>query len=312
MGPRIVVIGLSGYSIFMDVNHFHQSGETLVAGDVFFEPGGKGFNQAVAAKRLGGDVCFISSVGNDEYGRLCEERLIKEGVNSCLIKKDGINTAFAVILTDDKGENQVTVYRGASRSLTAEDIERHEELIKAADVLLLQMEVPLEANKKALEIANRHGVTTILNPAPPWDFDFKLINENTIITPNEFEARAIFGLSPDEAVLDNKKIIGKYQEHLKRMIITLGEKGCAMFNEGVVRLIPALKVKALNTTGAGDVFNGALAVRIGSGESFIDSARFAVIASGLSVEKYFALESFPRREEVIQMLKEQNGLDDLR
>jgi ribokinase len=299
MRPRIVVIGLSGYSIFMKVGHFHQSGETISARDVFFEPGGKGYNQAVAVQRLGGEAYFISAISNDEYGRLCEARLHEEGVHPLLVRKDGIGTPLGVILTDESGENRVTVYHGASQCLTASDIEKHEDIIKSADVLLLQMEVPSEANKKALEIARRYGVMTVFNPAPPGEFSFNIVDENTVLTPNEFEARTIFGLGPED---DMNKIDELYCKHVKRMVITLGDRGCAIYDGEVKSIIPALKVEARDTTGAGDVFNAALAVGLGSGETLHKASKFAACASGLSVTKEHVLDSIPDRDTVLKTM----------
>ncbi|MCK9537175.1 MAG: ribokinase [Bacilli bacterium] len=301
--PRIVVIGLSGQSAFMKVDHFHNRGETLKATRIYFEPGGKGYNQAVSASRLGGEVYFISAIGNDDYGRLCEERLLREGVIPCLIKKEDTNTAFAVILTDKNGENQVTVYRGASDMLSASDIEKYESIISTAGVLLIQLETPIAVNKKAVEIADKYKILTILNPAPPYDFNFGMISENTILTPNEFETRTIFGLqSSDELSTINALI----QERKKgKFIVTAGRKGCLVYDNNIVS-IPAIKVKVSDTTGAGDVFNGALAVAIASGDTLIEASKFAVIASGLSVTKNYVLNSIPYRKEVLDYIKDYN------
>ena len=299
--PKIVVIGLSGQSIFLNVDHFHHIGETVKAKHVYFEPGGKGYNQAVAARRLGGEVYFISAIGDDDNGRLCEERLKSEGVIPFLCKKEDINTAFAIILTDNNGENQVTVYRGAAAMLSANDIKKYESVIGGADILLLQLEIPSEANQKAMEIAEKYGVDILLNPAPAEDFNFDMFGKNIIMTPNQFEARTIFKLNS----FDDLSNIGvKIREkQIEKLIITLGSKGCMVYESNNIIVIPSLPVKAFDTTGAGDVFSGALAVAIASGKSFKDAAQFAVVASGLSVTKKYTLASMPSYNEVSLYMK---------
>ena len=299
--PKIVVIGLSGQSTFMKIDHFHKIGETLTAKHFYLEPGGKGYNQAVAARRLGGEVFFISAVGDDDYGHLCEERLIQEGVIPLVVKKEDANTAFAVILTDKNGENQVTVYRGASDMLSEIDIENYEPIIKEADIMLMQLETPIAANKKAIEIADKYGILTILNPAPPYDFNFGIISDNIILTPNEFEARTIFGLQSSDDLSIINSLINERQ--IKRLIITTGSNGCLFFDENNIVSIPAIKVKVNDTTGAGDVFNGALAVAVASGKTLIEAAKFAVTASGLSVTKKNVLNSIPNKKQVLDYIK---------
>lgn len=287
--PIIVVIGLSGMSAFMKVNHFHNVGETLHANDFHLEPGGKGYNQAVACQRLGGETYFISSVCYDDYGRICEERLKKEGVKPILSKSMG-KSAFATILTNKNGDNQVTVYKGDSK-LNVDFIKEYEHIIKTADILLLQFEVDNEVNQIALDIAHKYSISVILNPAPRKEFDIKSLNANMILTPNEFEAKTIFGLKS----LDYSKLP-------PNTIVTMGDKGCLVVEKDKVTEIPALKVDVKDTTGAGDTFNAGLAVALGSGKFLLDAAKFAITAASLSVTKDYVLNSIPYLDEVIKNL----------
>lgn len=295
---RISVIGLSGMSVFMSVDHFHKKGETLGADSIFEEAGGKGFNQAVAIKRLGCETAFLSAVGHDSNGRMCKDTLDLEGIIPVLKEKES-KTAFAVILTDKSGENKVTVYRGAS--LDEDDVSSFEEHIASSSLLLLQLEVPLSVNIKAAAIAKKHGVPYILNPAPITQYDedtSELCRNALFITPNEAEAKTVFGSDTD----DVEALFERYlQSGVKRAVVTLGDRGSALFMNGSYAVIPAQKVTAVDTTGAGDVFNGAFCVKLAQNVRLCDDAEFikqcavfASKASAFSVQRRHVLGSVPR------------------
>lgn len=274
---KISVIGMCGMSIFMKVDHFHQSGETLIADDIFFEVGGKGINQAIAASRMGEKVSFLTAVGDDSYGKECMEVARQNGLNATFAIKENKKTAIAYILTDKDGNNQVTEFMGAV--LDVSDVMKFEEEISDSDILLLQQEIPNEVNKKAIEIAKKYGVKVILNPAPPRKIDNEIVNEVYIITPNEQEARFIDS------------------ERFRNIVTTLGANGC-MINGKTI--IDALTVDAVDTTGAGDTFNGVLASWIAEGESLENSARYAIVASGISVTRNNVLNAIPYRKEILK------------
>ncbi len=272
---KISVIGICGNSIFMNVDHFHEKGETLQAKSVFEEIGGKGINQAVACAKMGAEVSFLGAIGDDADGEKCRQTVSKYGINDFLALKKEMKTTFAVILTDKNGENQVTGYRNAE--LSVEDVISFEEEIANSDILLLQHEVPEEVNEVAVNLAKKHSVKVILNPAPIRPITPKISNSVFAITPNEQEIKAI-----DKSLFKN-------------VITTLGKHGCSINDE---IFINSIDVKAVDTTGAGDTFNGVLAVCLAEGKSLEESCKYAVCGSGLSVTKKGVLNSIPTREEI--------------
>ncbi|MBQ8391689.1 MAG: ribokinase [Clostridia bacterium] len=277
---KISVIGICGNSVFMYADHFHENGETLVADSVFEEIGGKGINQAVAAKRMGAEVSFLCAIGDDQNGEKSITEAKENGINPHFKIKKGKSTPFAFILTDKNGENRVTEYKSAE--LEVEDVISFEEEIAKSDILLLQQEVPSTVNEKAVEIADKYGVKVILNPAPIREIPDVMAERVYMVTPNEQEMQAI----------DIKRF--------KNCITTLGKKGCLINGKETVA---GIEVKAVDTTGAGDTFNGTLAVCISEGMSLNDAAKYAVTASGISVGRKYVLNAIPYREEIERMLK---------
>ena len=272
---KISVIGICGNSIFMNVDHFHEKGETIAAKSVFEEIGGKGINQAVACAKMGAHVSFLGAIGDDSDGEKCRQTAKEFGINGCFAVKKGMRTTFAVILTDENGENQVTGFRSAQ--LEKQDVLEFEGEIANSDILLLQHEVPEEVNETAVEIANKHNVKVILNPAPIRRVPEKIAKSVFAVTPNEQERKSIE--------------INRFNN----VITTLGSKGCSI-GDGI--FIDSIKVTPVDTTGAGDTFNGALAVCLAEGKTLETSCRYAVTASGISVTKKGVLNSIPKREEI--------------
>ncbi len=269
---KVTVIGIVGNSVFLPVDHFHVGGETIEASDAHFEYGGKGFNQAVAAARFGAEVTFIAAVGQadtEAIGAFLEQ----EGITAKLSPKTTA-TAFAAIVTDKNGSNRVTVFQGAQ--LNPADILAMENSIKEADILLLNNEVDEAVNICASEFAEKYGVKIILNPAPERPTDKALLDRIAWFTPNEHEAAGL--------------------EDYPNVIQTLGDKGCYIKAEE--RIIPSMKVKAVDTTGAGDTFNGVLAAELALGKTLETAVQSAVRASGNSVTKKGAVSSIPHRAEV--------------
>ena len=279
--PKISVIGICGNSIFMQVNSFHKSGETVVANSVFEEIGGKGINQAIAAARMGAEVSFLAAVGDDADGEKCRGTIIDEGIRGHFAVKKGLRTTFAFILTDAQGENRVTEYVGAE--LDREDVLTFESQIAGCDILLLQHEVPTIVNETAVAIAEKYGVKVILNPAPIREVSPNLTDKIFVATPNEHEKQGIVGL--------------KFQN----CITTLGKDGCCINDTDYIK---ALAVNPVDTTGAGDTFNGVLAVCLAEGMDMETACKYAVAASGISVTKHGVLASIPHREEIERMIIE--------
>lgn len=276
---KISVIGICGNSIFMNIDHFHEKGETIAAKSVFEEIGGKGINQAAACAKIGAEVSFLGAIGDDADGEKCKQTAKDFGINGFFSVKKGLKTTFAVILTDKSGENQVTGYRNAE--LSAFDVISFEEEIASSDILLLQHEVPEEVNDVAVEIAKKHNVKVILNPAPIRLIPEKIAKLVFAVTPNEQEVKAI-----------NKTLF-------KNVITTQGKKGCSI-NDNI--FIKAIDVKPVDTTGAGDTFNGVLAVCLAEGKTLEESCKYAVCASGLSVTKKGVLNAIPTKEEIERMI----------
>ena len=275
---KIAIIGLSGQSIFMNIDEFHKEGETKQAKKVFIEPGGKGYNQAIACSRFGADVYYLSSVGSDEYAKVCEDYMKKEGINTFFISKKE-NTAIATIITNDKGDNQVTVYKGANDLLTLDDLEIFKETIKACDILLLQNEIPYDVLKEAINFAKSQNVYVILNPAPAvYDLN-EVLDLVDLLIPNETEAYQIY----------NKKI---EDLNVKNTIITLGSKGCVYINGNNKKYYDSIKVNVVDTTGAGDVFCAGIAVKI-KNSSIDEAINFATKVASLHIQKPHVLDAIP-------------------
>ncbi len=272
---KISVIGICGNSIFMNVDHFHEKGETIAAKSVFEEIGGKGINQAVACAKMGAGVSFLGAIGDDNDGEKCRQTAKKYGINGFFVEKSGKRTTFAVILTDKNGENQVTGYRSAE--LEPQDVSDFESEIANSDILLLQHEVPEEVNEVAVNLANKHNVKVILNPAPIREIPEKIAKYVFAVIPNSQEKKAI-----DESLFRN-------------CITTQGSKGCDINGE---TFINAIDVKAVDTTGAGDTFCGVFSVMIAEGKDIETACKYAVCASGLSVTKNGALNSIPTSEQI--------------
>ena len=265
---KIAVIGMAGNSAFMSVEKFHTAGETVAAKAIHFEPGGKGFNQAVAAARFGASVSFLCAVGT-EYRADIESFLVQDQIKPVLVQKQA-STAFATILTDARGANQVTVYQGPK--LEVSDVALFEQDIREADILLLNNEVPLEVNEKALEIAKSSNTYVIYNPAPSVPLPERMISMTDLFTPNEHEREGL--------------------EQAENMIVTLGAKGCLLRSTG--EILPAIRQeKVVDTTGAGDTFNGVLAACLAAGESQMSAVKTAMAAAGLSVTRKYAATAIP-------------------
>lgn len=277
---KISVIGICGKSSFFSVDHFHAEGETLSAESLFEEMGGKGINQAIAASRLGGEVSFLAAVGDDEEKNLCRKLLKKEGIRYYLSVKSGRRTPNAVILTDKNGSNRVTVFKDAE--LDESDVEAFRGEIEESDVLLLQNEVPDEVNRRAIEIASEKGVRVILNPAPARALDGFYRERVYLVTPNEQEAELISA------------------SDFENRVTTLGGEGCRVNEEPV---LPSLGRFPVDTTGAGDTFNGALALKLAEGKSLREASIYGIVASGISVSKKHVIDAIPYKAEVEENLE---------
>ncbi len=298
--PKIIFIGLCGQSVFLDVDHFHAPGETVHAEGIYSEPGGKGYNQAVAAQRLGAQGVFIGCVGEDADGRMCEDFLKNEGITPLMQYEKSTNTAYACILTDSAGENRVTVYRGASDCLSAEFINECEKEIASADMLVIGFECPMDSTLRAAEIAFENNVPVVLNPAPARETDIEFLKKCYLITPNRQEAAELFGFAENLSTEELAKAI--MNEGMERAVVTLGGDGALLIDNGSAFVYPALPVKAVDTTGAGDTFNGAVAKAIACGEPLSSAVSYAMNAAALSVSRAHVMESLPTEAELLSKM----------
>ncbi len=294
--PRVGAVGLAGMSVFLQVDHFHASGETLHADNLYCEMGGKAINQAVAAKRMGVNATFFGAVGDDDNGRQCRDFLIQEGLTPCLEKLPDIATAYACILTDKHGENRVSVYAGAAAHLSGEYIRSQEQELRKCDMLLLGLECPWEATLAALEIANTCGIPVILNPAPAQEMSTDILKQFQYLTPNAQEAALLLGIpqTSDTAVLCD----ALEDRGFPPTIVTMGSKGAMLWDGKTGILFAAPSVKAVDTTGAGDCFNAALVASLSQGIAIEQAVRIAVCASAESVQKSYVMPSLPLRSQI--------------
>lgn len=298
-GRKILVVGSSNTDMVIKARHLPRPGETIMGGTFFMNPGGKGANQAVAVARLGGQVTFICKTGSDIFGHQSQQLFEEEGINTSYIFSDSEHpSGVALITVDDKAENCIVVASGANANLLPSDLIKAEEAIEQADLVLLQLEIPMQTVEHVVETAFRMGKKVILNPAPAHPLSSVLLQHLYLITPNETEAEMISGVKiTDEAsAVEAARTLSEMG--VQNVIITLGSKGALVYYGGGVDFVSALKVDAVDTTAAGDVFNGALTVALSEGRSLTDAVRFACKASAISVTRVGAQASAPYRNEV--------------
>lgn len=296
---QILVVGSSNTDMVIKAAHLPRPGETILGGTFFMNPGGKGANQAVAIARLGGFVTFVCKTGSDVFGHQSQQLFEEEGINTSYVFSDSANpSGVALITVDEKAENCIVVASGANANLLPSDLAKAEEAIELADLVLMQLEIPMETVCFVADMAWQKGKKVILNPAPAQSLPADVLRHLYLITPNETEAEMITGVKiMDEAsAIEAARCLSEMG--VQHVIITLGAKGALVYSEGKAELIPALKVDAIDTTAAGDVFNGALTVALSEGRSLKDAVRFACKASAISVTRIGAQSSAPYRNEV--------------
>jgi ribokinase len=281
-------------------SHIPVPGETVLSGSFFMNPGGKGANQAVSVARLGGDVAFVSKVGNDVFGKQSTQLFEEEGIDIAhLLSDDTLPSGVALITVDRSGENSIVVASGANAGLTPADLEDALDKIAGAGIVLMQLEIPMETVHFAAIYAVKHGVKVILNPAPANTLPPKLLSCIDIITPNQSEAAMLSGINVTDAATAAQAAVAIHNLGVKSVIITMGAMGCVIYDKGEITLVPAQKVEAVDTTAAGDVFCGALAVALAEGGTLFDAVNFASRAAAISVTRMGAQPSIPYRKELI-------------
>lgn len=301
MNKRIFVIGSSNTDMVIKAKKLPSPGETIMGGEFMMNAGGKGANQAVAATKLGADVIFVSKIGDDIFGKQAFEGFKKVGLNTDFVFTDSQNpSGVALILVDSYGENSISVASGANGTLQISDVQQAIDKVESGDIVLLQLEIPLETVTKTIIQCAEKGAIVILNPAPAHKLDDSIFKYLSIITPNETEAEILTGIKVVD--LDAAKQAANifHQKGVSEVIITLGSKGAFFSNSAKQLLIPSVKVKSIDSTAAGDVFNGALCVAISEGQTTEDAIAFASKAAAISVTRMGAQASAPNRDEIIK------------
>lgn len=295
-----MVVGSTNMDMVVNTSHIPVPGETVLAGSFFMNPGGKGANQAVAVARLGGHAQFISKVGNDVFGRQASRMFDMEGVNTqYLFSDEEAPSGVALITVEQSGENCIVVAPGANAELVPADMEQALDDIGTSAMLLMQLEIPLPTVKYLADYASSKNVKVMLNPAPAATLDKDLLKNIDIITPNMTEAALIAGIKVND--VDDAKKAARiiYEMGVATVIVTIGPRGAVVCDKGELLIVSSPEVTAVDTTAAGDVFNGALAVALAEGRSISDATRFACIAASISVTRKGAQSSIPYRNELI-------------
>lgn len=296
---KIVVIGSSNTDLVVAAPRMPEPGETIMGTDFMMLAGGKGANQAVAVKRLGGDVCFIANVGRDMFGDRTVENYKNEGMDiSTILRDPEAPSGVALITVDEGGENSIVVAPGANNRLSCKDIDSQRAKIEAAEYLLLQLEIPMETVEYAVGIAYRAGVKIILNPAPAAALSDALLSKLYMITPNRTESQLLTGLTVHTIDEAQKAAIALHARGVKNVVITLGSLGALTFDGEKFEHVAAAPVKTVDTTAAGDTFNGAVCVALSEGRSLVEAVKFATRAAAISVTRIGAQVSIPYRKEI--------------
>ena len=303
---NIVVIGSSNTDMVVKTSHLPVPGETVLGGDFFMNAGGKGANQAVAAARYGNRVVFVAKTGNDLFGDQVRKSMKEDGIVTDYVFIDEEHpSGVALITIDQKAENCIVVAGGANMYLKPEDIDKAKEEILGGDVVLMQLETPIETVEYAAKMAAEAGVKVILNPAPaPAEpLSKELISNLFLITPNRSEASRLTGIEVTDLASAQRAALALYDMGAKNVIVTLGSEGSLVYDGHMMMRVEAIKVEAVDTTAAGDTYNGVLASVIAEGKSLIDAVHEANIAGAISVTRMGAQPAAPTREEIIAMKK---------
>ncbi|MDF2504887.1 MAG: rbsK [Clostridium sp.] len=300
---KVCVLGSINMDLVIKVNSMPKVGETILSEDMKKIPGGKGANQAIAAKRSGSEVHIIGKVGKDEYGKVLTEKLSEDGIEiKNIFKDDNKNTGMALITVNKAGNNSIIVVSGSNMSISKKDILKAESVIEYCDILVSQLEVPIERVREAFIIAKKYNKLTVLNPSPSKEIHEQLMKNTDMIIPNENEAYDLTGIKVQDLESCRKAAQFFIERGVKVVIITLGEKGAAIITENHGEIIPAYRVKVVDTTAAGDSFLGALVSKIDSKdisfESIKEGVKFGNQVSSITIQRKGAQPSIPYAEEV--------------
>ena len=302
MKSKIVVVGSSNTDMILKLDRIPKPGETILGGEFVTAAGGKGANQAVAAAKAGGAVTFVARVGDDMFGNQAIAGFVEHGINVDHVHQDKCLSGVALIFVAKDGENSIGVGSGANAKLSPADVRKAKCAIDAAAVVIMQLETPLETVQAAAELADVSGALFILNPAPACTLPDKLLEKVSILTPNETEAELLTGIEVIDDVSCGRAADMLLHKGVKTVIITLGSRGAFVATSSLKQLVPGFEAKPVDTTAAGDTFNGALAVALAEGQPLIDAVHFANAAGAISVTRLGAQPSTPTREEIEELV----------
>ena len=302
----VLVVGSANMDMVVSTSRFPKPGETVLANDFNMFPGGKGANQAVACARLGGDVSFLAKMGRDIFRDRLFESLEGDSVDvSSVLTDEEAPTGIALITVDSTGQNEILVVSGSNMKLDASDVDAHEELFDHADFLMLQLEIPLETVMRAAQFAAERGARVILNPAPAAELPDELLAAVDVLTPNESEMELLTGRSVESetgAVEAARELIGR---GVRDVVLTLGSRGALHVSAETARAYPAFQVEAVDSTAAGDAFNGALVFALSRGDTIESAVPFANAVAACCVTRPGAQASMPTLQETLEFLKSQ-------
>ncbi|GLU56596.1 ribokinase [Dyadobacter frigoris] len=297
MSARILVIGSSNTDMVIKTKEFPQPGQTVLGQTFLMNPGGKGANQAVAAARLGAEVSFVAKVGKDIFGNEALDGFKREGLNTdYILQTADFPSGVASIIVNENGENQIVVASGANMDLKSSDLT--DRIFDNIDLVLLQLEIPLATIQYIVSKCNDLKIKVILNPAPAVKLDDDLLSGIYLITPNETETQLLTGILPDSPESMREAALFFRNKGIENVIITLGKNGVYLFNDQYSEIIPAVTVVPVDTTAAGDIFNGAVVTALAEGKNWIDACKFACKASAISVTRMGAQSSAPYQHEL--------------
>lgn len=296
---KIIVIGSSNTDMVVKCKKLPTPGETILGGAFLMNPGGKGANQAVAAARLNGIVTFVTKTGNDHFGEQSKLLFEKEGIDTRFLIRDQKNSSgVALIAVDENGENTIVVASGSNATLSAYDIDEEVYVADKEDVYLMQLEIPVGTVEYVAQKVSDKGNRVILNPAPARLLSQELLDSVYVLTPNEIEAEILTGIKVENASSAERSAKKLLDKGVKNVIITMGAAGAYLCTPEISKMIPVVPVKAVDTTAAGDVFNGALAVALAEGKDLEEAVGFANKAASISVTRLGAQASAPYRNEL--------------
>ncbi|MFT3827651.1 MAG: ribokinase [Chitinophagaceae bacterium] len=297
---KIIVVGSTNMDMVVKTSHIPEPGETVLGGTFFMNPGGKGANQAVAVARLGGDVIFISKMGNDVFGKQSSRLYDEEGIDtSFLLSDDELPSGVALITVDEEGENSIVVAPGANAALGTTEVEAALKDLSDKHIVLLQLEIPLDTVHFVARQAAQNKARVILNPAPAATLPPDLLQYVDVLTPNETEASILSGIKVTNLETAKQAAQAIRQLGVTNVVVTMGESGALLLEDTVFHIVPTPSVQPVDTTAAGDVFNGALAVALSEGKSLAVAVGFACEAASVSVTRMGAQSSIPYRNELI-------------